>query len=137
MRSEHRVEGINEEKCVLEVRKYKQVDKNADYQICLSFAFFLRPMDCITDEVVYYYVHYQQDKEKSARLVVEEQTCKEQVQRPHLRSVANKRVSKKNHREEYPEKHLRENQRRILVIQKYALQKFSHNPIFEGAKLIF
>ena len=78
-------------------------------------------MDCITNEIVQYNINYQQDKEKSARLVVEEQACKEQIQRPKFRTVADERISEQNHREEYPEEHLRENQWRILIVQKYVL----------------
>jgi hypothetical protein len=66
---------------------------------------------CISNEIVQYNVNYQQNKEESARLVVEEQACKEQVQRPKFRAVANERISEQNHCEEYPEEHLRENQR--------------------------
>ena len=78
-------------------------------------------MDCITYEIVQYNINYQQYKEESARLVVEEQACKEQIQRPEFRSVADERISEQNHCEEYPEEHLRENQWRILIVQKYAL----------------
>ena len=79
MSPEHRIEGIDKEKCILEVRKYEQIDKHTDNQICFSLAIFFGLVDCIANKVIYYYVHYQQDKEKSARLVVEEQTCKEKV----------------------------------------------------------
>ena len=135
MRPEHRIESIDKEKCVLEVRKYEKVYENTEYQIGSSLAFLFRPMYCIAYEIIEYYVHYQQDKEESARLVVEEQTCKEQVQRPKFRSVADERIPEQNHSEEYPEEHLRENQRRILIVQKYALQKLNHSPKFEGAKI--
>ena len=111
MCSEHRIEGIDEEKCVLEVRKYEKVYEDTEYQIGSSLAFLFRPMYCIADEIVQYNVNYQQNKEESARLVVEEQACKEQVQRPKFRSVANERISEQNHCEEYPKEHLRENQR--------------------------
>ena len=137
MRPEHRIEGIDEEKCIFEVRKYEKVYENTENQIGFPFPLLFGPMDCITYEIVQYNINYQQDKEESARLVVEEQACKEQIQRPEFRTVADERLPEQNHCEEYPEEHLRENQWRILIVQKYALQKFYHNPIFEGAKLIF
>ena len=59
MRAEHRIEGIDEEKCVFEIWKYEKVYENAENQIGFTFPFLFRPMDCITNEIVQYNVNYQ------------------------------------------------------------------------------
>ncbi len=59
MRTEHRIEGIDEEKCIFEVRKYEKVYENAENQIGFPFSLLFRPMDCITYEIVQYNINYQ------------------------------------------------------------------------------
>jgi len=81
-------------------------------------------------EIIQYYIDNQQYKEKSAGLVIKEQADKKKVKRSEFGSIANKCVAEKHHRKEYPEEHLRENQRRTLIVKKYTLQKLYHFQLF-------
>ena len=120
------VEAVREKIGILEIGQHAQVDGDAERHEQLLPEFRLAAVNGLSDEKIDQCGKNEQQKEKTARFVIEEKADEKEIPVSERLLLVDDGINGERYRQEDPEIQPCEQQRSILVVKEYICQFFSH-----------